>query len=78
MDYRGFYMHVGEDLGYNNCWGKSHRTLGRAIAWARNSILGEKLSLLEIPSLSAFGLHKHLFLGLISPEWIVPLNCELR
>lgn len=48
-------MPVGEDLGYNNCCGKSHRTVGRAIAWARNSVLGEKSSLLEISSLSAFG-----------------------
>lgn len=71
-------MPVGEDLGYNNCCGKSRRTLGRAIAWARNSVLAEKSSLLEISSLSAFGLHKQLFLGFVSPEWTVPLNCELR
>lgn len=54
-------MPVGEDLGYNNCCGKSRRTLRRAVAWARNSVLAEKSSLLEISSLSAFGLHKQLF-----------------
>lgn len=71
-------MPGGDYLDYINCCGKSHFTVERAIAWARNSVMGEKWPLLQLSLLSAFGLHKQLFLGLISPEWTVPLNCELR